>query len=90
MYMCVLFVVGGTFCNTQTKLCSSWPNATQVADCVAAMCGVVSIPVTVKMRIGVIGAGASAGAGQPVRERLADYDEQDYEELVAVRPPRSS
>ena len=54
-----------------------------VADCVAAMCAVVSIPVTVKMRIGVIGAGASAGAGQPVRERLADYDEQDYEKLVA-------
>ena len=54
-----------------------------VADCVAAMRAAVSIPVTVKMRIGIIGAGASVGAGQPVRERLAGYDEQDYEKLVA-------
>ena len=48
-----------------------------VAECVAAMCAAVTIPVTVKMRIGVIG-----GAGQPVRERLAAYDERDYERLT--------
>lgn len=49
-----------------------------VAECVAAMCAAVAIPVTVKMRIGVIG-----GGGRPVRERLAAYDERDYERLVA-------
>jgi tRNA-dihydrouridine synthase A len=50
-----------------------------VADCVAAMRAAVSVPVTVKMRVGVI----SSGSGRPVREQLATYDERDYEQLVA-------
>ncbi len=49
----------------------------QVAKCVAAMRAVVSLPVTVKMRIGVI-----EGRAEPVRERLATYDEKDYARLV--------
>jgi tRNA-dihydrouridine synthase A len=39
----------------------------------------VAVPVTVKMRIGVIG----AAGGRPLREQLATYDERDYEQLVA-------
>jgi tRNA-dihydrouridine synthase A len=50
----------------------------RVAECVAAMCSSVSIPVTVKMRIGVI----EAEAGRSFRQRLAIYDEQDYERLL--------
>src|SRR3954470_20624100 len=50
----------------------------RVADCISAMRAAVSIPVTVKMRIGVI----EAGEGRPFRQRLATYDEQDYERLV--------
>ncbi len=51
----------------------------RVADCVAAMRAAVAIPVTVKMRIGVIG----GGNGVPVRARLGVYDEQDFAQLVA-------
>ena len=51
----------------------------RVADCVAAMRAAVQIPVTVKMRIGIIG----GGAGLPMRARLDSYDEQDYERLAA-------
>ena len=51
----------------------------RVADCVGAMRAAVTIPVTVKMRIGVI----DGGAGRPIRERLATYDEQDYGQLLA-------
>ena len=51
----------------------------RVADCVAAMRAAVAIPVTVKMRIGVI----DGRAGRPIRERLATYDEQDYAQLLA-------
>ncbi len=50
----------------------------RVAECVMAMRGAVSIPVTVKMRIGVI----DAGEGRPIRQRLDTYDEQDYAKLV--------
>ena len=50
----------------------------RVADCVAAMRAAVAIPVTVKMRIGIIG----GGAGTPIRTRLGVYDEADYERLV--------
>jgi tRNA-dihydrouridine synthase A len=49
-----------------------------VADCVAAMCAAVAVPVTVKMRIGVI----DSGAGSRPRERLTSYDERDYEQLA--------
>ena len=51
----------------------------RVADCVAAMRAAVSVPVSVKMRIGII----AAGGGAPVRARLGEYDETDYERLVA-------
>jgi tRNA-dihydrouridine synthase A len=50
-----------------------------VADCVAAMRAAVAVPVTVKMRIGVI----DGRAGRTMRERLATYDERDYERLAA-------
>jgi tRNA-dihydrouridine synthase A len=51
----------------------------QVAECVAAMRAAVAVPVTVKMRIGVI----DRVAGRPMRERLASYDEHDYAQLQA-------
>ena len=44
----------------------------RVADCVAAMRAAVSIPVTVKMRIGVV-----AGHGAAAREAIAHYTEDD-------------
>ena len=50
----------------------------RVADCVAAMRAAVSIPVTVKMRIGII----DGAKGALMRERLATYNEQDYARLV--------
>jgi tRNA-dihydrouridine synthase A len=49
----------------------------RVAECVAAMCASVSLPVTVKMRVGVV----SSTAGVPIREAVAKFDEQDYESL---------
>ena len=51
----------------------------RVAACVSAMRAAVSIPVTVKMRIGII----AGGAGQwPLRERLQTYAEADFQRLV--------
>jgi tRNA-dihydrouridine synthase A len=50
----------------------------RVADCVAAMRAAVSIPVTVKMRIGII----DGARGAAMRDRLATYDELDYARLV--------
>jgi tRNA-dihydrouridine synthase A len=49
-------------------------DAERVADGVAAMCAAVTIPVSVKMRIGVV-------AGQGARSQLARYDEDDYARL---------
>jgi tRNA-dihydrouridine synthase A len=48
----------------------------RVADCVAAMRAAVRVPVTVKMRIGVVG--ATAGEG---RRRAADFSEEDFAAL---------
>jgi tRNA-dihydrouridine synthase A len=48
----------------------------RVADCVAAMRAVVAIPVTVKMRIGVV-----SGTRENVRGALAGFDESDFEAL---------
>jgi len=48
----------------------------RVADCVAAMRAVVSVPVTVKMRIGVV-----SGTREKVRESLAGFDDADFEAL---------
>jgi tRNA-dihydrouridine synthase A len=48
----------------------------KVADCVAAMRAAVSIPVTVKMRVGVITA-----AGRTAREAVATFSESDFEAL---------
>jgi tRNA-dihydrouridine synthase A len=48
----------------------------RVADCVAAMRAVVSVPVTVKMRIGVV-----SGTGAQVRGALSSFDEADFEAL---------
>jgi tRNA-dihydrouridine synthase A len=48
----------------------------RVADAVAAMRAAVAIPVSVKMRIGVIG-------GPAARMQLARYDEDDYQRLHA-------
>ena len=50
----------------------------RVADCVAAMCAVVSVPVTVKMRIGVV-----SGTREQTRGALSSFDELDYEALHA-------
>ena len=50
----------------------------RVADCVAAMRAKVAIPVTVKMRIGVV-----SGAHEEVRRALSGFDEADYEALHA-------
>src|SRR5580698_8998505 len=49
----------------------------RVADCVAAMRGAVNIPVTVKMRIGVV-----AGHGAVAREAIAHYTEADARALL--------
>jgi len=48
----------------------------RVADCVAAMRAVVSIPVTVKMRIGVV-----SGTREQTRGALSRFDEPDFEAL---------
>jgi len=49
----------------------------RVAECVAAMRAAVRVPVTVKMRIGVL----EAGEGAPWRARLAAWGEQEFERL---------
>ena len=49
----------------------------RVAECVAAMVRAVSVPVTVKMRIGVVG-----GARSSVADALQRYEEEDF---VALR-----
>jgi tRNA-dihydrouridine synthase A len=48
----------------------------RVADCVAAMRAAVQVPVTVKMRIGVV----SAGAGE-VHDAVAHFEERDFDAL---------
>jgi len=48
----------------------------RVADCVAEMSAAVRVPVTVKMRIGVVSAGA-----RDARGAVADYTEGDFESL---------
>jgi tRNA-dihydrouridine synthase A len=48
----------------------------RVAECVAAMCAAVRVPVTVKMRIGVVSA-----AGRDVHELVAGFSEGDFEAL---------
>jgi tRNA-dihydrouridine synthase A len=48
----------------------------RVADCVAAMRAAVSVPVTVKMRIGVV-----SGTREKVRESLAGFDDADFAAL---------
>ncbi|MDE2051210.1 MAG: tRNA dihydrouridine(20/20a) synthase DusA, partial [Gammaproteobacteria bacterium] len=48
----------------------------RVADCVAAMCAAVAIPVTVKMRIGVV-----SGTREQMRGTLSNFDERDFEAL---------
>lgn len=47
-----------------------------VADCVAAMRAAVSIPVTVKMRIGVV-----SGTREQTRAAISGFDELDFEAL---------
>jgi len=49
----------------------------RVAECVAAMRAAVSIPVTVKMRIGVV-----TGQGAAAREAIARYTDQDAADLM--------
>ncbi len=55
-----------------------------VADCVSAMCEVVDVPVTVKMRIGTLRAGV-----REVDQAVQRFDERDYDSLcdfiVAIR-----
>src|SRR3569832_746399 len=62
-----------------------------VAECVAAMRNAVKVPVTVKMRIGVISgnrrqppskaANGDAERGQSIRDIVAKFDEADYEAI---------
>jgi tRNA-dihydrouridine synthase A len=49
----------------------------RVAECVSAMRGAVGVPVTVKMRIGIL-----TGRGATLRERLSSFGEADYAALV--------
>jgi tRNA-dihydrouridine synthase A len=49
----------------------------RVAECVSAMREAVTVPVTVKMRIGIL-----TGKGARLRERLAVFSEEDYSALV--------
>ncbi len=49
----------------------------RVADCVAAMVAAVRLPVTVKMRIGVV-----SGSGAAAREAIAQYTEDDAAALM--------
>lgn len=51
-------------------------NAKSVADCVEAMRARVKVPVTVKMRIGVV-----TGRGAESREAVGRFDENDYASL---------
>ena len=51
---------------------------TRVADCVRAMREAVPVPVTVKMRIGIV-----QGHGAEARQRGAGYDDADYAALHA-------
>ncbi|HWM71533.1 MAG TPA: tRNA dihydrouridine(20/20a) synthase DusA [Steroidobacteraceae bacterium] len=55
----------------------------RVAECVAAMCASVSLPVTVKMRVGVVTTkrGEASRRGESVREAVAKFDERDFEDL---------
>ncbi|MBS0389035.1 MAG: tRNA dihydrouridine(20/20a) synthase DusA [Proteobacteria bacterium] len=55
----------------------------RVADCVAAMRAAVKVPVTVKMRIGIIGGADGGTARTPLRARLAVFDDADFGRLVA-------
>ena len=48
-----------------------------VADCVAAMCAAVRVPVTVKMRVGVV----TAGSAQVPCGRRAALTESDFDAL---------
>jgi tRNA-dihydrouridine synthase A len=50
----------------------------RVADCVRALCEAVQVPITVKMRIGVL-----SGGGAGLRERLAEFGAADYAALQA-------
>lgn len=52
----------------------------RVAECVAAMCASVSVPVTVKMRVGVVNSQARE-PGVSIREAVSRFDEADFESL---------
>jgi tRNA-dihydrouridine synthase A len=58
----------------------------RVADCVAAMCAAVAIPVTVKMRIGVV-----SGTREQASGALSRFDEPDFGALFGfVRQVRDA
>ena len=57
----------------------------RVAECVAAMRAAVRIPVTVKMRIGVVSARAARAA-----RAVAHFDEHDYDAPAATSRPRAA
>jgi tRNA-dihydrouridine synthase A len=58
----------------------------RVADCVAAMRAAVTVPVTVKMRIGII----DRRDRVPLRQRLEKFEGADYECLVAFTAAASA
>ncbi len=58
----------------------------RVADCVAAMRAAVAVPVTVKMRIGII----EHREGGPLRQRLEEFGDADYARLIAFTAAASA
>ncbi len=57
-----------------------------VADCVAALRATVTVPVTVKMRIGII----DRREGVPLRQRLEQFGAADYAQLTAFTAAASA
>jgi tRNA-dihydrouridine synthase A len=55
----------------------------RVAACVAEMRSAVALPVTVKMRIGVVRREAASNAADSVQSATARFDEDDFEALAA-------
>jgi tRNA-dihydrouridine synthase A len=56
-------------------------DAARVAECVEAMAAAVSVPVTVKLRIGVVS--DTRAQDRPRREAMLRFDEADFDSLAA-------
>ncbi len=58
---------------------------TRVADCVAAMSAAVRVPVTVKLRIGVVD--RSRPRDVPAADAMQRFDEEDFARAAGILPP---